>query len=74
MTKGILTGQTFEDMYDTEREDIEKKNFEWLNNMLLIIDKHEYHAHIRRSAFAFTVNLMERARSSTKMRSGRGSV
>ena len=73
LDEGHHTGQTFDDMYDTEREDIEKKNFEWLNNMLLIIDLHEYRANIRRGAYAFTVNFTERARSSTKMRSGRGS-
>ena len=56
-------------MYDTERDDKVKKNFEWLNNMLLIIEKYEYKNRIRRSRLALTVDVTEHSRSRTTTRS-----
>jgi len=46
----------FDKMYETEREDIDKKNYEWLFIMTNLIERVERHAQIRQGVMAFSVN------------------
>ena len=53
---GAPLDKPFTEMFDTEREDADKKNMEWVEHMCRLVGKERLHAHIRRSYFAFTVN------------------
>lgn len=51
-----LFKKCFEEMYDTEeREEFDRKNSDFLENMVNIVEKVQFHYKIRQSAFAFTV-------------------
>ena len=53
--EGGALDRPFAEMFDTEREDPDKKNLEWLDNMILLIDREEYQSNVRNSWLAFTV-------------------
>lgn len=59
--------KNFEELFDTEREDPDKKNKEFLENMLRLVAKEELHSRIRSSMFAFTVNKWEAIRGASFM-------
>jgi hypothetical protein len=46
----------FEHMYETEREDIDKKNYQWLFIMINLVERVERHAQIRSGIMAFSVD------------------
>ena len=48
--------ELFDEMYETEREDIDKKNREWLTNLKNITYRVELHAEIRKGFWAFSVD------------------
>ena len=49
----------FEEMYETEREDPDRKNAEFLDNMIRLIEREERHSHIRQTWLSFTVTHFE---------------
>jgi len=52
---GELYRKSFDEMFDTEREEFDGKNRDYLENMVHIVDKVQFHDKIRQSPFAFTV-------------------
>lgn len=48
--------ENYDEMYETEREDIDKKNFDWLSNMKTMVRRTELHEKIRQGVWAFAVN------------------
>jgi hypothetical protein len=53
---GELSRKSFDEMYETEeREEFDGKTSDFLENMVNIVEKVQFHHMIRQSAFAFTV-------------------
>lgn len=62
---GAPLDKPFAEMFDTEREDADKKNMEWVEHMCRLVGKERLHANIRKSYFAFTVNYWDNVCSIT---------
>jgi len=63
--KGGTLDEDFEEMYQAERNDPDKKQQEYLSNMVRLIERESYHGYVRKTWLSFTIDRWEICRSLT---------